>query len=128
MRISVIIPVYNEFFTVERQLAQVAAVLPEVAKEIIVVDDGSTEDVASVARFLLSDESRWITGQTLAVDGGHCLRRGPDYRSLVELIFGADPGAVGRQVRIDGRVQANSGPMGRAISAGVTSAPKVRLK
>jgi NAD(P)-dependent dehydrogenase (short-subunit alcohol dehydrogenase family) len=51
---------------------------------------GQPEDVASVARFLLSDESRWITGQTLAVDGGHCLRRGPDYSSLVELIFGAD--------------------------------------
>jgi glycosyltransferase involved in cell wall biosynthesis len=41
--LSVLIPVYNEFLTVERQLAQVAAVLPEVAKEIIVVDDGSTD-------------------------------------------------------------------------------------
>lgn len=53
-------------------------------------DVGQPEDVASVARFLLSDESRWITGQTLAVDGGHCLRRGPDYSTLIELMYGAD--------------------------------------
>ncbi len=50
---------------------------------------GEPDDVAQVARFLLSDESRWITGQTIAVDGGHRLRRGPDYTSLVELIYGA---------------------------------------
>ena len=42
---------------------------------------GEPADVAAVVRFLLSEESRWITGQALAVDGGHCLRRGPDYTS-----------------------------------------------
>lgn len=31
---------------------------------------GSAEDVANVASFLLSDESSWITGQVLGVDGG----------------------------------------------------------
>ena len=45
---------------------------------------GEPEDIANVVRFLLSDESRWITGQTLAVDGGHSLRRGPDWSTLVE--------------------------------------------
>ncbi len=44
---------------------------------------GEPEDVAAVVRFLLSGESRWITGQALAVDGGHCLRRGPDYTTAV---------------------------------------------
>ena len=34
-------------------------------------------------RFLLSDESRWITGQMVSVDGGNFLRRGPDYSSTV---------------------------------------------
>lgn len=52
-------------------------------------DVGQPEDVANVARFLLSDESRWITGQTLAVDGGHCLRRGPDFGPVVERMFDA---------------------------------------
>jgi NAD(P)-dependent dehydrogenase (short-subunit alcohol dehydrogenase family) len=31
---------------------------------------GNPEDIAGPIRFLLSDESRWITGQTLVVDGG----------------------------------------------------------
>ena len=50
-------------------------------------DVGQPEDVANVVRFLLSDESRWMTGQTLAVDGGHSLRAGPDYGSFVERLF-----------------------------------------
>jgi len=31
---------------------------------------GTSEDIANVASFLLSDESSWITGQVLGVDGG----------------------------------------------------------
>ena len=31
---------------------------------------GEGEDSASVAKFLLTDESSWITGQILGVDGG----------------------------------------------------------
>lgn len=31
---------------------------------------GNTKDISSVAKFLLSDESSWITGQVLGVDGG----------------------------------------------------------
>lgn len=42
-------------------------------------DVGQPEDVAHLARFLLGDESRWITGQCINIDGGHCLRRGPDF-------------------------------------------------
>jgi NAD(P)-dependent dehydrogenase (short-subunit alcohol dehydrogenase family) len=44
---------------------------------------GEPEDVAHLVRFLLSDESRWITGQTINVDGGHNLRRGPDFSSFL---------------------------------------------
>ena len=43
---------------------------------------GTPEDVANIVSFLLSDESDWITGQCIGVDGGHTLRRGPE---LVEL-------------------------------------------
>lgn len=48
---------------------------------------GQPEDVANLVRFLLADESRWITGQTFAVDGGHCLRRGPDFTLAVRRLF-----------------------------------------
>jgi 7-alpha-hydroxysteroid dehydrogenase len=45
--------------------------------------EGQPEDVAELARFLMGPESRWITGQLINVDGGHSLRRGPDFGSFV---------------------------------------------
>lgn len=36
---------------------------------------GRPEDVAKVIAFMLSEDSRWITGQTLVCDGGHLLAR-----------------------------------------------------
>jgi NAD(P)-dependent dehydrogenase (short-subunit alcohol dehydrogenase family) len=38
---------------------------------------GQPADIADVVAFLSSDESRWITGQTLATDGGTSLRVEP---------------------------------------------------
>lgn len=35
--------------------------------------EGTPSDVASLANFLLSEESRWITGQEIIVDGGSCM-------------------------------------------------------
>lgn len=49
---------------------------------------GTEEDVASLVRFLCSDEASWITGQTVSVDGGHHLRRGPDITPLMSQLFG----------------------------------------
>ena len=43
-----------------------------------------------LARFLISDEARWITGQEIGVDGGHTLRRGPDFSAFIEPAIGAD--------------------------------------
>lgn len=51
---------------------------------------GEVEDVASMAVFLLSDASSYVTGQVINVDGGMMLRRGPDYSSMLEPVFGAD--------------------------------------
>jgi NAD(P)-dependent dehydrogenase (short-subunit alcohol dehydrogenase family) len=43
---------------------------------------GEPADVADLVRFLAGDEARWITGQVIDVDGGHSLRRGPDYSTF----------------------------------------------
>ena len=42
----------------------------ELARDLLVDRIGTTADVASAIRFLLSEESGFITGQTLNVDGG----------------------------------------------------------
>ncbi|AWH96435.1 SDR family oxidoreductase [Dietzia psychralcaliphila] len=51
---------------------------------------GRVGDVANLATFLLADESEWITGQVINVDGGQMLRRGPDFSPMLEPLFGAD--------------------------------------
>ncbi len=40
------------------------------------------DDIGHLARFLIGPESRWITGQCINVDGGHSLRRGPNFSSF----------------------------------------------
>jgi NAD(P)-dependent dehydrogenase (short-subunit alcohol dehydrogenase family) len=45
---------------------------------------GIPEDIANLARFLIGPESSWVTGQVIAADGGHTLRRGPDLDSAAE--------------------------------------------
>jgi NAD(P)-dependent dehydrogenase (short-subunit alcohol dehydrogenase family) len=44
---------------------------------------GTVDDVAAAVRYLAGPESSWVTGQLLGIDGGHQLRRGPDYGSLM---------------------------------------------
>lgn len=44
--------------------------LQDVKKSIPLRRMGTTKEVASLAKYLLSDESAYITGQTLVIDGG----------------------------------------------------------
>ena len=53
-------------------------------------DVGEPADVGALCRFLVGPESRWITGQTINVDGGHSLRRGPNFAQFAEALVGAD--------------------------------------
>ena len=57
-------------------------------------DVGHPADVGALCRFLVGPESRWITGQTINVDGGHSLRRGPDFGQFAEAIAGAEAVAL----------------------------------
>ena len=51
---------------------------------------GESEDVAHLARYLVGPESRWVTGTCINVDGGHALRRGPNFTQFVEPAIGHD--------------------------------------
>jgi NAD(P)-dependent dehydrogenase (short-subunit alcohol dehydrogenase family) len=51
--------------------------------------EGTAWDVASATLFLASDEARWITGQTLVVDGGFTLR---DPRDGTDAAVPSQPG------------------------------------
>ena len=51
---------------------------------------GQPEDIAALCRFLLGPEASWVTGQVIGSDGGHALRRGPDFTAVMEPIHGAD--------------------------------------
>ena len=51
---------------------------------------GTVDDIAAAVRYLAGPESAWVTGQIIGVDGGMTLRRGPDYTSFTEPLFGAD--------------------------------------
>jgi 7-alpha-hydroxysteroid dehydrogenase len=46
------------------------------------------EEVAKVVKFLIGPDSSRVTGQVIAVDGGHHLRAGPDFRSFTGLTPG----------------------------------------
>lgn len=45
----------------------------EILKKTPIQDLGRPEDIAALAAFLSSDESRYITGQVIACDGGMCM-------------------------------------------------------
>lgn len=51
---------------------------------------GQPEDIAALCRFLIGPESSWVTGQVIGADGGHALRRGPDFTAVMEPVYGAD--------------------------------------
>ncbi len=44
---------------------------------------GTVADIANAVRYLAGPDSTWVTGQMLGIDGGHQLRCGPDYGSVL---------------------------------------------
>lgn len=71
---------------VETELALPLTATPEAREDYLecmpLARLGRPDDVAEVVGFLLSDAAQWITGQCVAIDGGHTLRRGPNLVSL----------------------------------------------
>ncbi|KRA31337.1 MULTISPECIES: SDR family NAD(P)-dependent oxidoreductase [unclassified Nocardioides] len=48
---------------------------------------GEPSEIGAAVRFLLSDDAAWITGETMAVNGGAHLKRYPDLVGLIEKAF-----------------------------------------
>lgn len=69
-------------------LEQDPAVLASYLANLPISRTGTVDDVAHLIRFLCGPESAWITGQCIAVDGGHTLRRGPDVESWARALYG----------------------------------------
>ncbi|MCA9501633.1 MAG: SDR family oxidoreductase [Myxococcales bacterium] len=51
---------------------------------------GESEDIARAIRFLAGDESEWITGQCLTVDGGHTIRKFPWLEGVARGVVGEE--------------------------------------
>jgi NAD(P)-dependent dehydrogenase (short-subunit alcohol dehydrogenase family) len=66
------------------------AVVEEYLRRIPAGRIGTPEDVAQLVAFLLADESAWITGQVIGVDGGHTIRQGPDLVPVFRQFLPAD--------------------------------------
>ena len=60
-------------------------------------DGSEVDDVAQLVSFLLSRRAHRMTGQVINVDGGLCLRRGPDWSTMVEPRIGGHEVALGRR-------------------------------
>jgi enoyl-[acyl-carrier-protein] reductase (NADH) len=61
---------------------------------------GEPDEVAEAVRFLAGPESKFVTGQTISVDGGLELRGHPDLGPLVEAIYGAQAVRSARAGRV----------------------------
>jgi NAD(P)-dependent dehydrogenase (short-subunit alcohol dehydrogenase family) len=64
------------------------AVLESYMDNIPLGRTGQPDDIARAVRFLCGPESSWVTGTVLSVDGGHHLRRGPDYAPFIRAMHG----------------------------------------
>lgn len=51
---------------------------------------GEPTDVGEAVVWLASPASRWVTGQAIAVDGGHTLRRAPDLEAPIRARLGEE--------------------------------------
>lgn len=83
MLLSAIIPTFNERATLGRVLAAIAQVMPEVAKEVVIVDDGSTDGTRDWLAAMFPNGTHEFSALTLNGDELVLHREpGPDAQSI----------------------------------------------
>jgi len=73
VKLSVVVPAYNERSSLPKTIAKIVRSLPAVAKEIIVVDDGSTDGTRNWLSDTIGEETRLAavaTDGALSISGG----------------------------------------------------------
>jgi len=116
LRLSVVIPVYNERETLPRILRAVMAVLPGIGREIIVVDDGSTDGTREWISKAFPADFNEIAGVRRNHDGTM------DFLSAAAAVDGDGFEKVAGPVTVRPRLQAANGGKGSALRAGLTTA------
>ncbi len=51
---------------------------------------GEPKDIAAGVRYLAGPESSWVTGESIAIDGGNEMRKAGDMSALAEKIYGSE--------------------------------------
>ena len=116
LRLSVVIPVYNERETLPRMLRAVMAVLPGIRREIIVVDDGSRDGTREWISTTFPADSNEISGVRRNADGTI------DFLSGAAAADGDGVEKAAGPVTVRPLLQAANGGKGSALRAGLTAA------
>lgn len=75
IRINAVAPGVVQTAMVEKHFQQLTAEQRENTVREYPLGLGAADDIANLLEFLISDRSRWITGQTIIIDGGHTVRK-----------------------------------------------------
>lgn len=116
LRLSVVIPVYNERETLPRILRAVMAVLPGIRREIILVDDGSRDGTREWISTTFPADSNEISGVRRNADGTI------DFLSGGAAADGDGVEKAAGPVTVRPLLQAANGGKGSALRAGLTAA------
>ena len=74
----------------------------QLAKSQPIARAGQPEDIANMALFLASDESEWITGTSMLVDGGY-MARAHSFGTMTPSDWSSSRGFVGPSFQIPRR-------------------------
>lgn len=116
LRLSVVIPVYNERETLPRILRAVMAVLPGIHREIIVVDDGSRDGTREWLSKTFPADSNEMAGVRRGQDGTI------DFVAATAAVEGDGFEKVAGPVIVRPMLQASNGGKGSALRAGLGAA------